>query len=125
MSDKLTETFNLPESDQELYTELKQRYQASEDPDLKEVAKMALDAYAEMMVDISNFEPKYRARNIEVAQSFLVLAKDALAKEEDLRLREEKQNEGKKDKDEESAKDEEVFDRDEFLIELKQAGKKE
>jgi len=124
MSSKLEDTFGLNASDDPLLKELEERYNFSENPNLNEVAQLALKAYKEQMLDVSNFDPKYRARNIEVAQTFLLLAKDALAKEEDLRLKEEKQNEGKKDSDDESKDKKETFDRDEFLVELKNAGKK-
>ena len=123
MSSKLEETFGLPASDDPMLKELEERYNFSDNPNLCEVAKLALKAYKEQMLDVANFDPKYRARNIEVAQSFLVLAKDALAKDEDLRLKEEKQNESKKD-DDDTPKDDKPFDRDEFLVELKKAGEK-
>lgn len=122
MTSKLEETFGLNASDDPLLKELEERYNFSENPNLNEVAQLALKAYKEQMLDVSNFDPKYRARNIEVAQSFLVLAKDALAKDEDLRLKEEKQNQSKKD--DETPKDDETFDRDEFLVELKKVSKK-
>lgn len=121
MTKKLEETFNLEPSEE--FAELEARYQASDNPDLKEVARMALDAYAELMKDVSNFEAKYRARNVEVAQTFLNLAKDALAKDIDLRLKEEKQNQTKEPTGEETP-DGETFDRDAFLVDLKAAGKK-
>ena len=123
MTDKLNETFNLPESQEELVADLRKRYERSEDPDLKEIAKLSLDAYAEQMVDIKNFEPKYRARSLEVAQQYLNLAKDALAKDEDLRLKREKQEADKKKKatdgeEEDGDGEEEVFDREDFMLQL-------
>jgi len=121
MTKKLIQTFDLPKDSSEMIAELENRYNHSEDPDLKEIARMALDAYKEQMLDTSNFEPKYRARNFEVAQTFLNLAKDALAKDTDLRLKEEKQNQSKSD---DTPKPEESFDRDEFLVELKNVCKK-
>ena len=120
MTDKLEETFGLSPSEESMIKELEERYNYSTDPDLKEIAQLALKAYKEQMFDTSNFEPKYRARNLEVAQTFLALAKDALAKDEDLRLKAEKQNQSKNpDKETPEA----GFDRDEFLNELKKAGK--
>ena len=128
MTDKLNETFNLPKSEQELVAELEKRYEFSEDPDLKEVARLALTAYKEQMLDITNFEPKYRARSLEVANQYLNLAKDALAKDEDLRLKREKQNADKKKKEGEEGEGEEGdgdFDRDDFMLKLINGGKGE
>lgn len=119
MTEKLEETFGLSSSEESMIKELEERYDCTTDPDLKEIAQLALKAYKEQMLDTSNFEPKYRARNLEVAQTFLALAKDALAKDEDLRLKAEKQDQSKKP---EKDKPEEGFDRDEFLNELKKAG---
>lgn len=122
MTKKLEETFGLPSSNDPMLEELEKRYNFSENPDLPEVAQLALKAYKEMMLDISNFESKYRARNIEVAQTFLVLAKDALAKDEDLILKREKQDQinSKKEKPDEEEK---PFDRDDFIKKLQSAGK--
>jgi hypothetical protein len=122
MTDKLRETFSLPKDEEELIAELEKRYEFSEDPDLKEIAKLALTAYKEQMMDVQNFEPKYRARSLEVANQYLNLAKDALAKDENLRIQREKAQNANKPKGEQLNEDEvleeEVFDRDEFMLEL-------
>jgi len=123
MTSKLEDTFGLPASDDPMLKELEERYNFTDNPDLNEVAQLALKAYKEQMLDIANFDAKYRARNIEVAQTFLALAKDALAKDEDLRLKEEKQNQIKTPKEDSNKKDDDEdedkpFDRDEFLVEL-------
>lgn len=118
---KLETTFDLSPSDDPLLEELNKRYNFTDNPNLSEVAQLALKAYKEQMLDVANFDPKYRARNIEVAQTFLALAKDALAKEEDLRLKEEKQNADTKPKGEVEPESD-TFDRDEFLVKLKKAG---
>jgi len=115
---KLEDTFGLPASDDPMLKELEERYNFSDNPNLNEVAQLALKAYKEQMLDIANFDAKYRARNIEVAQTFLVLAKDALAKDEDLRLKEEKQNQSKTPEDTGKKTEDKPFDRDEFLVEL-------
>lgn len=120
MTRKLEETFNLPAENSEMLAELEARYDSSDDPDLKEVARMALDAYKEIMLDVMNYDVKYKARQAEVAQTFLNLAKDALAKDRDLNLKEEKQNDSKKDDDPEA---EQTFDRDQFLVELNKKSK--
>lgn len=120
MSDKrskLEETLDLPPSEAQLVEELEKKYEFSSDPDLKEIAKLGLTAYKEQMLDIMNMEPKYRSRALEVAQQYLNLAKDALAKDEDIRLKQEKQDQGKKDtKDEDEEK--ETLDRNEVLMEI-------
>lgn len=121
MTDKLRDTFNLPKNQEELVAELEKKYQFSEDPDLKEIAKLALEAYKEQMLDICNFEPKYRARSLEVANQFLNLAKDALAKDENARLQREKLKKSKEGEEGETGEDgdgDEVFDRDTFMLEL-------
>lgn len=128
MTSKLEETFGLPASDDPMLQELEARYNFTDNPDLCEIASLALQAYKEQMLDIANFDPKFRARNIEVAQTFLVLAKDALAKDEDLKLKAEKQNQDrlKKDKDDigDRPNEGETFDREKFINELNAAGKK-
>lgn len=113
---KLEETLDLPASEAELIQELEEKYEFSSDPDLKEIAKLGLTAYKEQMMDIMHMEPKYRSRALEVAQQYLNLAKDALAKDEDIRLKDEKQNQGKKDDDHEEP--EEKLDRNEILMEI-------
>jgi hypothetical protein len=128
MTDKLNETFNLPTSQEELVAELEKRYQFSEDPDLKEVARLSLEAYKEQMVDIKNFEPKYRARSLEVANQYLNLAKDALAKDEEIRMKREKldsdlKKKKEKENGEEGGEEEGTFDRDEFMLRLIEGGK--
>jgi len=91
MTDKkhpLEEAFDLPEDDEfkdEIF-----RLDIPENPSLDDIAKLALEAYASHMADVSHMEPKFRARNLEVAQLFLNLAKDALSKKEDVRIRDEK-----------------------------------
>lgn len=122
MTKKLEQTFNLPTENSDILAELEARYSASDDPDLKEVARLALDAYKEIMIDIVNYDVKYKARQAEVAQTFLNLAKDALAKNIDLNLKEQKLNQGKKE--EEDPDKENTFDRDKFLVELQRVGKK-
>lgn len=123
MTTKLEETFGLPKEESEMIAELEKRYNCSTDPNLKEIAQLALKAYKEQMLDTSNFEPKYRARNLEVAQTFLALAKDALAKDEDLRLKAEKQDQTKKPEKDKPVEGE-TMNRDDFLKQVEQAGNK-
>ena len=112
---KLEKTFNLPKSETELLDQLEEMFNFSSNPTLNEVAKMALEAYKQQMMDIMHFEPKYRSRALEVAAQYLSLAKDSLSKEEDLRLKEEKQNQSKNEGDD---GDGETIDRNEILLEL-------
>jgi hypothetical protein len=76
----------------------------SDNPDLAEITKLALQAYKEQMENVQHIEPKYRQRYLEVAQQYLSLAKDALAKQEELKQKREKLDSdlNKKDKPEES-----------------------
>jgi len=84
----LEKVFDLPDDD-ELKDELF-KLDIPDDPSLDDIAKLALKAYADHMGDISHMEPKFRARNLEVAQLFLKLAQDALGKKEDIRHKDEK-----------------------------------
>lgn len=121
MSDKdrtnLEKTFDLPHTtDPRLQEKLDELFKYSEHPELNEVARMALAAYKDMMLDIQNFEPKYRARSLEVAAQYLNLAKDALAKEKDLEIKEKKTlGSGNP---EETPEESETIDRNEILLEL-------
>ena len=120
---KLERTFDLPKSEDEILAELEEKYNFSDNPNLSEIVKLALTAYKDQMADVINTEPKFRARLLEVAQQYLNLAKDAIAKDQDLRLKEEKQNQDKKGGDEPEG-EEEVVDRNELLLELVEGGRK-
>ena len=122
MTTKLTKTFNLPETEDELLEELEEKYNFTDNPDLDEITKLALTAYKDQMADVMNMEPKFRSRALEVAQQYLNLAKDALSKNEELRLKEEKQNQTKTPVGDE--KPEGSIDRNELLLELVEGGKK-
>lgn len=80
----------------------------SENPDLDEVTKLALNAYKEQMENVQHVEPKYRQRYLEVAQQYLNLAMQSLAKNEELKQKREKLendlNKNKKDNDESNGK---------------------
>ena len=114
---KLEETLDLPVSDDDLLKELEERYKYSDDPDLKEVAMLALEAYKSQMIDSMNFEPKYRSRALEVARQYLDIAKDALSKKEDYEIKREKN--APKGKDDENDNEEpKIGDRNGLLLEL-------
>lgn len=85
MTDKLKKTFDLPsEQDMEdTYSYLKS-IEIPEDPELKDIAMFALEAYKSQMTLIEHIEPKYRQRYMEVANQFLVTARDALSKAREL-----------------------------------------
>ena len=120
MSDKLNETFNLPETEDELMKQLEERYKFSSNPDLNEIAKLALTAYKDQMLDVLHFEPKFRSRALEVAQQYLSLAKDALAKEQDILIKKGKLEPKEEGKDE----DDEKIDRNSFMIHAVKDAKK-
>ena len=67
-----------------------------DDPALADIVRLALEAYKEQMENIQLMEPKYRPRALEVAQQYLNLAMSTLAKKEDIRLKDDKANMGKK-----------------------------
>ena len=115
---KLEETFNLPSSEEELMKELEDKYSFTSNPDLNEVAKLALTAYKEQMLDIMHFEPKYRSRALEVAQQYLNLAKDALAKDQDIMIKKGKL-EPKGEEESEGG-----IDRNELMLHVVQGSKK-
>jgi len=119
---KLEKTFDLPGTEEELLAELEDKYRFSDNPDLDEISKLALTAYKDQMLDVMNTEPKFRARLLEVAQQYLCLAKDAIAKNEDLRLKEEKQDQSKPAPKDESS--DEIIDRNEVLLEIVKSNKK-
>lgn len=121
---KLERTFDLPKSEDELFAQLEEKYSFSSNPDLDEITKLALTAYKDQMLDVMNTEPKFRARLLEVAQQYLNLAKDALAKNQDLKLKEEKQNQTKTPDNNSEEDEEEVIDRNELLLEVISGGKK-
>jgi hypothetical protein len=124
MNSRLHETFDLPKSEEEFLAELEKKYNFSDNPNLDEVAKLSLTAYKDQMLDIRHIEVKYRSRAREVAQQYLNLAKDAIAKNQDLRLKEEKQNQPKKDGGGVPQDDDGVVDRNEILLELVKGSKK-
>lgn len=109
MADKpLDKFFNLPsrEGEDDAYDPEIYEIDISDDPDLDEVIKLALQAYKEQMENVQHIEAKYRQRYLEVAQQYLSLAKDALAKNEELRQKREKLESdlGKKDEGEDQPK---------------------
>ena len=114
---KIEDTLDLPVNESELMKELEEKYGFSSDPNLSEIAKLALTAYKDQMMDIMHFEPKYRSRALEVAQQYLTLAKDAISKEEDLRIKENKSKPSEPGK-EESGSESKTFDKNEILMEL-------
>jgi hypothetical protein len=125
MSSRLHETFDLPKSEDEFLAELEEKYNFSDNPDLDEVAKLSLTAYKDQMLDIQHIEVKYRSRALEVAQQYLNLAKDAIAKNQDIRLKEEKQNQTKDEGAGSTPQDDDgVVDRNEILLELVKGSKK-
>lgn len=95
MSDHpLNDFFNLPsrnEGDSES-EHVQKIYEViiSENPDLSEVTKLALNAYKEQMENVQHIEPKYRQRYLEVAQQYLKLAMDSISKNEELSQKREK-----------------------------------
>lgn len=124
----LEKTFNLPASEDELLKELEEKYSFSSNPDLNEVAKLALTAYKEQMLDIMALEPKYRSRALEVANQYLNLAKDAMAKDEDIQLKKRKEaRENKEEGDEELSEEGNgaTVDRNEFMLRLIEKNKKQ
>ena len=95
-----------------------------ENPTLDDITKLALNAYKDAMGDMIHMEVKYKARNREVTQRYLEIARDALAKKEDIVLRDRKldMDENKKGKKEENTGG--GMKRADVLKIVKEAGKK-
>lgn len=89
MTDALDKTFDLPPEVESMEQSIKE-IDIPENPELKDIAAIALDAYKDMMATMRNMDPKYRNRLLEVAQSYLETAKDAIARAEDLKQKREK-----------------------------------
>lgn len=123
----LSKTFDLSsENDLETLSEFL-AVEVPDDPNLKDIAKLALEAYKEQLKIVNMIEPKYRARYLEVAKGFLDTAKESLASLEDVQIKNDKLTLDRskafpdKDKKENS---ERKFDRKELLTELDQARRK-
>ncbi len=92
-----------------------------ENPTLEDIANIALKAYKSHMCDIQNMEPKYRARNLEVAQLYLSIAKDSLSKKEEIKIKGDKLVFDKKKHDnKDGGDDDSVGTRKNLLEELQQ-----
>ena len=127
MTKKLIETFNLPETEEELLKELEEKFKFSSNPDLNEIAKIALTAYKDQMLDVMHFDPKYRSRALEVANQFLTIAKDAISKQEEIEIKKELnelKREQVKGKENPNTDNDVVIDRDAVLLEFKKRERK-
>ena len=90
-SDKpLDKFFGIPPREDDEYGAELYEIIISENPDLDEVTMLALNAYKEQMENVQHVEPKYRQRYLEVAQQYLNLAMQSLAKNEELKQKREK-----------------------------------
>jgi len=114
----LEETFNIKPASVEVLEEQFAHLDIPENPELDDITRLALEAYRDQMKDIMCMEPKYRSRALEVAQTYLNLAKESLTKNEELTQKREKLD---KDlgKDKEGEEDEEEsFSRKSLLMEI-------
>lgn len=79
-----------PSDEYDEFADLLLKIEIPDDPELKDIIKLALEGYKTQMEDIQHIEPKFRARSLEVAKMYLDLAKDAITKNADLKLKFEK-----------------------------------
>jgi hypothetical protein len=79
-----------PSDEYDEFADLLMKIEIPDDPQLEDIIKLALEGYKTQMEDIQHIEPKFRARSLEVAKMYLDLAKDAITKNADLRLKFEK-----------------------------------
>jgi hypothetical protein len=109
--------------DDDVFTDEIFNIEIPKNPKLEDIANIALKAYKSHMCDIQHMEPKYRARNLEVAQLYLSIAKDSLSKKEEIKIKDGKLNLDKlkngKNKDNDDDKD----TRKGLLLELKETMK--
>lgn len=118
--DKFSETFNMNEMDEATRREIVgiiNQIEITEDPTLQEIAVMALESYKMQMMDIANIEPKFRSRALEVAQMFLTVAKDAVAKKNDNEFKHKKLDAELEDENEDENENT-GSDKDAILMEL-------
>lgn len=117
--DKLSETLNIDIPD-ELKDDLVD-IEIPENATLEDIAKIALDTFKRTMQSTEFIEPKYRARNLEVSQSYLSLAKDAITSKMDHEYKTERYlNKDTEDKDKEESGS---ISRQQVLMEIEQARK--
>ena len=88
MSDKLKETFNMNDEGDDYLDEL-MNIEIPDDAELDDISRLALEAYREQMINLQHIDERFRARNLEICQQFLNLAKDAIAKNQELKLKRE------------------------------------
>ena len=91
MKSPIEESLGVDPSDEyDEFADLLLKIEIPDDPQLEDIIKLALEGYKSQMEDIQHIEPKFRARSLEVAKMYLDLAKDAITKNADLKLKFEK-----------------------------------
>jgi len=61
-----------------------------EDATLDDITRLSLEAYKNQVENLQFIEPKFRNRYLEVAQTYLNLAKDAIKQKDELKQKDEK-----------------------------------
>lgn len=116
MVDQLSKTFDLPSDEDLTDAEAYIKINLPENPALRDIVTLALQAYSAQMGMAGHVEPKYRHRTLEVAQTYLQTAMDAIAKDRELMMKQEKQDrDANKDKDESETG---LLDRDTVLNDI-------
>lgn len=88
----IEKTFDLPHDDELEELESLLLIDIPDNPELKDIARIALETYKKQIELMAQIEPKYRQRYLEVANGYLNTAKEALSKIEDVRQKQEKQD---------------------------------
>ena len=87
-NEKLTSLFDLPAySSEDEHGNPQFKIEIPENATLDDITKLALTTFSDQMMDAINVEPKYRQRYLEVCQQYLHLAKDSVAKRDELKLK--------------------------------------
>lgn len=84
----LSEVFNMSENED--FKDSLFKLEIPENPTQEDIARIALEAYGDIMRDTIHLQPRYRARTLEVASLFLKLAHDSVAKNSDTKIKSEK-----------------------------------
>lgn len=72
------------------YEEVEFEVDIPDDATLDDIARLSLEAYKMQIENLQFIEPKFRNRYLEVAQTYLSTARDAIKQKEDVRQKEDK-----------------------------------
>jgi len=115
VTDKLKETFNLENEGEDEEESLPEFPYDDIPPELSldDIAHMAVYAYREQLKDAKNIPVKNRSRALDVAKSYLTIAKDAVQQREEQAIKKQTKriNTVEQDSDENKLEDKQSIDR--------------